>query len=179
MSDGYGAPLILKADNGPAFIANDTREYLRRIATVLLLSPPYCPQYNGACEAGNGTIKRLAHEIATRHGRPDCWTLNDLEAARIWANRRITERRFSRTPEQRFADHAPASANERETLANTIAEARTKRRADLDIAPGERIRTMTADALDRQAITDALLGIGYITIRNRPVRPCNPLREVG
>ena len=38
---------------------------------------------------------------------------------------------------------------------------------------------MTADALNRQAITDALLGIGYITIRNRPVRPCNPLREVG
>ncbi|GDY15121.1 hypothetical protein LBMAG53_39990 [Planctomycetota bacterium] len=79
--------------HGPAFAAQATGDYLDRIGAVLLRSPPYCPSYNGACEAGNGTIKRLTHDLAVRHDRPHSWTLDDLEAARLLANRRITDRR--------------------------------------------------------------------------------------
>lgn len=175
----HGAPLALKADNGSAFIAQDTREYLERIGVILLLSPPYYPRYNGACEAGNGTVKRLAHDLAVRHDRPHQWTLDDLEGARLLANRRITDRRQMLTPEQRFDARTPITNDRREQLATAVQNARQRRVDQDNIAPERDDRKITADALNRHAITDALAGLGYITIRCRQVRLCNPLREVG
>jgi transposase InsO family protein len=175
----HGAPLLIKADNGGAFAGNDTREFLNAQGIALLLSPPYTPSYNGACEAGNGTLKRLTHDIATAHDRPECWTLDDLEAARLRANRRITNRRQTTTPEQRFADSTTITDQERRQFLQAIAGARQRRLHALAVETGQPQRTMSADALNRQAITDALTGIGVITIRNRPVRLCNPLRDVG
>lgn len=175
----HGAPLLIKADNGSAFTSHDTRDFLTTQGITLLLSPPYTPSYNGACEAGNGTIKRLAHDIATAHDRPEQWTLDDLEAARLRANRRITERHHERTPEQRFADRTDITEHERQQFQNTIAGARQRRLQSMAVESDRPPRTISADALNRQAITDALTGLGVITIRNRPVRLCNPLREVG
>ena len=100
----HGAPLVLKADNGGAFTADDTRAFLGEHVVTLLLSPAYTPSHNGACEAGNGSIKHLTHHLACRHDRPEQWTLDDLEAARPLANRRITDHTQVHTPEQRAAD---------------------------------------------------------------------------
>jgi transposase InsO family protein len=175
----YGPPLVLKADNGSAFVAQATVDFLNHYHVVLLRSPPYTPTYNGACEAGNGTIKHLTHTIACRHDRPGHWTLDDLEAARLWANRRITDRAQTQTPEQRFAERIATTANDRNNLRLAIQGAGRRRLTHLHIANDGRTANMVADALERQAIADALLGLGVCTIRNRPVRLPDPIQKTG
>ena len=174
----HGAPLLLKADNGPAFVAQDFRAFLTTHGVTLLYSPAYTPSYNGACEAGNGAIKHLAHRLACRHDRPEQWTLNDLEAARLLANRRITDRQ-TRTPEQRLADRVPISDAERAQFLVAVAGEQRRREADNTIATNQGVRTIAADALRRQAITSALSGTGVITIRSKRLRLCYPRFGVG
>jgi len=166
----HGPPLVLKADNGPAFTSHAMREFLAQHRVLLLLSPPYLPSYNGACEAGNGVIKHLAHDLACRHGRPGHWTLDDLEAARLCANRRITNRTHSQSPEQRFAARSTITDTDRDQLSSAVCTARRARLHLLALAKDTPGRTITADALDRQAIADALLGLGILTIRSCRVR---------
>ncbi len=173
----HGPPLVLKADNGPAFIARAMRAFLDRHRVALLLSPAYTPSYNGACEAGNGTIKTLAHELACRHGRPAAWTLDDLEGARLWANRRITDRVQIHNPERRFADRSAITTTERDQFHRAYHGARVRRCADLAVAPQQPMRTIAADALARQAIADALKGTGVLEIRSQRVRLSNPIAD--
>jgi transposase InsO family protein len=175
----HGAPLVLKADNGPAFIAGDTRDYLDAQGVTLLLSPAYTPSYNGACEAGNGTVKHLTHQLACRHDRPEHWTLDDLEAARLHANRRITDHRQMHTPEQRLADRIPITADERARFTAAVAGEQLRREADSEIATNHGVRKIKPDALRRQAIAAALSGTGVITIRSRRVRLSYPKVKVG
>ncbi|HVX15392.1 MAG TPA: transposase family protein, partial [Pirellulales bacterium] len=52
----HEAPLVLKTDNGSAFIAEDTASFLRPFGVNLLFSPPHTPEYNGAIEAGIGSL---------------------------------------------------------------------------------------------------------------------------
>ena len=82
----YGAPLVLKSDNGSAFIAAEMETLLARWQVWHLYSPPFLPEYNGACEAGIGSMKTRTHHQATRRGRAGEWTCEDLEAARQEAN---------------------------------------------------------------------------------------------
>jgi transposase InsO family protein len=77
----YGAPLVLKLDNGSPFVAQMTRALLAQWQVMALYSPPGRPQYNGAIEAGIGALKVRTHYQAVRQGRPGEWTLEDAEAA--------------------------------------------------------------------------------------------------
>src|SRR5262249_35670091 len=43
----------------------------------ILFSPPATPSYNGACEAGVGSIKTRTHHEAARRGRAQLWTCDD------------------------------------------------------------------------------------------------------
>ena len=166
----YGPPLVIKADNGPAFVARATRNILATHRVMILYSPPYLPNYNGACEAGNGVIKHLAHDLACRNGRPGRWTLDDLEGARLLANRRITQRAQTRSPEQRFAERQPITDAHRDQLIASFRATRRLRCTQLAIASDMHLRSITADALERQAIADALQDIGILTIRSCRVR---------
>jgi len=170
----YGPPLLLKADNGSGFTSVLMRAFLNHHDVQLLLSPAYTPTYNGACEAGNGTIKHLTHQIACRHNRPECWTLDDLEAARLLANHRITDRVQTLNPEERLAKCIPITTDDRVRFRATIAKHRERRRVDSEIATAHGLRRIAADALERQAIADALLDTGAITIRSRRVRLSYP-----
>jgi len=78
-------PIVLKSDNG-SFRAHDFIRFLKSWDVCPLLSPPAQPQYNGAVEAGIGSIKTRTHHIAALHGRPGEWTCDDVEAARLLAN---------------------------------------------------------------------------------------------
>jgi hypothetical protein len=81
----FGPPIVLKSDNVP-FRAAEFTELLDRWRVCHLPSPPRTPNYNGAAEAGIGSIKTRAHHIAAHHGRTGQWTCDDVEAARLLAN---------------------------------------------------------------------------------------------
>jgi uncharacterized protein YjbI with pentapeptide repeats len=44
-------------NNGANFVVDQVRDPLRQQGVTILLSPPYTPRYNGACEAGLGALK--------------------------------------------------------------------------------------------------------------------------
>ncbi len=81
-----GAPLVLKSDNGSAFIAEDTGKLLASHGVIQLLSPPGLPQYNGSVESGIGALKDRTTWKVALSGRHEEWTCEDLEAARVDAN---------------------------------------------------------------------------------------------
>jgi transposase InsO family protein len=82
----HGAPLVLKSDNGSAFISHVLHSLLDRWQVVPLFSPPRMPEYNGACEAGIGAMQVRTFSLAAQAGRCVLWTSEDLEAARQQAN---------------------------------------------------------------------------------------------
>ncbi len=165
---------MLKTDNGPGFTSVLMRVFLNHHDLQLLLSPAYTPTHNGACKAGNGNIKHLTHQIACRYNRPECWTLDDLEAARLLANHRITDRVQTLNPEERLAKRIPITTDNRIHCRATVAKHREQRRVDSEIATAHGARRIAAHALERPAIADALVDTGAITIRSRRVRLSYP-----
>jgi transposase InsO family protein len=118
----YGAPLVLKMDNGSPFVAQATQALLALWQVIPLYSPPRRPQYNGAIEAGIGALKARTHYQAARHGRPGVWTVADTEAAREEAN--TLGRPWGAhgpTPAERWAQRCPVPAPERHGFAATVA----------------------------------------------------------
>ncbi|MFO0804626.1 MAG: transposase family protein [Gemmataceae bacterium] len=82
----HGAPLVLKSDNGSHFDNAAVQELLRMWNVAHLFSPPHWPRYNGAVEAGIGSLKSRTDACAARHGRPGLWTWDDVAAAWQEAN---------------------------------------------------------------------------------------------
>jgi hypothetical protein len=121
----YGAPLVLKADNGSAFIAQPFLDLLASFTVASLFSPPGTPEYNGSVEAGNGSLKTHARWEAWHRGRT-IWTSDDLEAACLSANS------FARpwgpagpSPDQRWASRPPITPAERTRFQTTLTAERT------------------------------------------------------
>jgi transposase InsO family protein len=56
----YGAPLVLKRDNGPNLNSEEVDELLSEHLVMALNSPTYYPQYNGAVERAQREIKEQA-----------------------------------------------------------------------------------------------------------------------
>jgi hypothetical protein len=82
----WGAPLLLKADNGAPFHAEATTSFLAAMQVQVLYSPAYTPRYNGAIEAGIGSLKTRTRRLAAGHGHAVEWTCDDVEAAWMEAN---------------------------------------------------------------------------------------------
>jgi len=66
----HGPPLVLKSDNGSAFIAHLTQEAMLRAVVAQLFSPPKPPEYNGPLERSNGVLKTYTHQHALQEGHP-------------------------------------------------------------------------------------------------------------
>ncbi len=163
----HGVPLVLKSDNGSHFVAEVVRELLCQRGVTLLLSPPYTPRYNGACEAGLGALKTRTHHLAARDGDPAVWTCNQVEAARLQANGSDAQR-LGLTAEQRFASRPPIGDHERHQFQEAVT-ACSQQRWD-DAISTHHLPRPSFDVVRRRAITDALLGIGLLHLRRRPVR---------
>jgi hypothetical protein len=163
----HGTPLVLKSDNGSHFTADLVRDLLRQQGVTLLLSPPETPRYNGACEAGLGALKTRTHHLAARDGDPATWTCNQVEAARLQANR-IDLYRIGSTPEQRFASRSVIGDAERQQFLEAVATC-AQQRWD-DAVRTNQLPRPSFDVIRRRATTDALLGIGLLQLRRRPVR---------
>jgi transposase InsO family protein len=124
----HGAPLVLKTDNGSAFRADDTRAFLSPFGVNLLFSPPHTPRYNGAIEAGIGSLKTRTERHASRAGHPGYWTSDDVAAAQTEAN--ATARPHGETgptPDDLWRNRRPIPA----TWRRLFQEAVERQRAEL------------------------------------------------
>lgn len=63
--DGYGAPLVLKRDNGSNLNHGAVNEVLEAYGVIALNSPVHYPQYNGAIEAGLREVRACLREHYT------------------------------------------------------------------------------------------------------------------
>jgi transposase InsO family protein len=166
--------LVLKSDNGSPFTAGLVGQLAHDFGVELLFSPPGMPRYNGAIEAGIGSLKTRSKQQAARHGRPGHWTWDDVEAARWEANATARPHGPSGpTPELAWDQRSNITPEER-TLFRAEAE---RQRQDVDDQGGPEANPQTdlsERARDRQAIRRALEGLGYLTYSRR--RIALPLR---
>jgi transposase InsO family protein len=76
----HGAPLVLKADNGSAFIAGCLAIFCRRHGITLMHSPVRRPSWNGTCEVSGRWAKQRAVAAARLRGSAGL-SQADLDAA--------------------------------------------------------------------------------------------------
>ena len=133
----HGPPLVLKSDNGSAFIADEARSHLRRWSVFRLFSPPRRPQYNGAIEASIGSLKTRTAKHCDLAGHPEVWTAAALEAARLEANHGRPKRLRGLTPEQVWECRMALPVEERTAFAATVEQFRRAERAERDSPEGE------------------------------------------
>jgi transposase InsO family protein len=166
----HGPPLVLKSDNGSGFIAEETKRFLDRWQVLPLFSPPYTPEYNGACEAGIGGLKVRTHEQAAGQGRAGHWTAEDMESARGMGNElHYPTRLHGRTPAAAFRARMPIPTKEREAFQCTVevrrAEERTQREELKDTILGHAAQSH----IDRLAIGRALVDHGILFFKRRSI----------
>jgi len=182
----HGAPLVLKSDNGSAFIAEDANELLEVWNVLALFSPPRLPKYNGALERSNTTLKVYTHTSAVSDGHPFRWTSVDLAQAVTVANG------FSRpwgvsgeTPAERWQSRAPITAQDRCQLWDLVAVQREVAHTDLGFSdvPLEQLPAADRRAVDRMAIARCMQQLGHLTTKpvrhlaRQPKRPDSEHRE--
>jgi transposase InsO family protein len=95
----YGAPLVLKADNGSAFIAKCLALFCLRHGITLMHSPVRRPRWNGTCEVSGRWAKGRAVEAACLRGSPDHLCQADLDSAVTFTG---TMTRIDHAVRQRF-----------------------------------------------------------------------------
>ena len=164
----HGAPLVLKADNGSAFIDAGFRTGMKSFGVEMLFSPPRMPSYNGAIEAGIGSLTSRTEQHAARHGHPGYWTWDDLEAAQAEAN--ATARPFGElgpSPDLVWSHRTPISPEERLLFQTAVA----LRRQEVLDAQGRPLATpqdaAQQRATDREAIRQVLVELGYLHYTRR------------
>lgn len=161
-----GAPLVLKVDNGSAFVAEGFGRLLGDFGVVALFSPPRTPKYNGACEAGIGGLKTRAHHLASFAGRPGEWTIEDVERARCLGNEH--GRPFGRsrpTPAARWGARTPVTPQEHDAFREAVQRAQDEQRAARVGEPGRSRLALEK----RTAVSRALCELGYLEFKTRRV----------
>jgi hypothetical protein len=148
------APIVLKVDNGAAFISAELRAWAAAAGTQLLYSPPRCPRYNGAIEASIAAITTRAHHVAAAAGHPEVWTCDDLAHARAWAN--AVGRRSGRSAATAWRRASRITSVERRRFMRAYA-------ATLRRSPSDR----PARLHHRIAIVDTLRRLNYVSITRR------------
>jgi len=162
-----GPPLVLKMDNGSAFRADETKNFLTQAGVLPLFSPPHWPQYNGAIEAGIGSLKTRTDRHAAGRARLDAWTSDDLAAAVLEAN--TLARYHGSTPTEAWRTRKPITPHEREAVYFEVEQQRRLARAEEKIqvdAPPDHWRD---SAIDRLAVPRALVEHGYLWFRRRRI----------
>lgn len=152
----HGPPLVLKSDNGSAFVSELLAELLAAHQVILLRSPPGTPAFNGACEAGGGSIKTRAHHIAAASGREACWSLDDVAAARTSANETPSSADPTSTPAHRWRERSALEPGRRSALAAEVVARTIEDLALRGLHPVHRFEDHLAQDVARTAIAGAL-----------------------
>jgi transposase InsO family protein len=166
----HGAPIVLKSDNGSAFIADPTQQFLSGWGVQALFSPPHTPSYNGSIEAAIGSLKTRTQQHADQAGHPDHWTAHNAETARLEANTTAHPRQLKgATPEATRAARAPLTAEQRARFHETVKIFQAEARAEANLpSTGELTRTQQA-AVNRVALRRALVEHDLLLFRRRRV----------
>jgi hypothetical protein len=170
----HGAPLVLKSDNGSTFIAELCQALLHQVGVVMLFSPTYWPRYNGAIEAGIGSLKTRTQHHAARHDHPGQWSCDDVAAAQTEAN--ATARPHGPngpTPEQSWASRRTITVAERALFQEAVNRHTTDVRIQQGIQQRLPLEVPLSDqedrAMDRQAIQRALVEHHYLLFSRRRI----------
>ena len=181
LAERYGAPLVLKSDNGSAFIASLTQLALTNLAVVQLFSPPACPQYNGELERSNGTLKDSTHAQALLEGHPSRWTSHNLDQARCLANN--CSRPWGPTgptPQEAWNARTPITAEERARFLELLEQHRVPARHEVGCDGIEELNHYAKSEIDRLAISRTLQELGLLemeAVRRPAPRAKRPKRE--
>src|SRR5262249_20258658 len=146
-----------------AFISDQIGKLLAAWQVWHLRSPPDLPEYNGACEAGIGSMKTRTHHQASRHGRHGAWMCEDAEGARLQAN--DTARPWGYrgpTPVQAWARQRRLTRAERAAFATTVKQMEEDERAARGSDVGATIGQSEQAAVRRAALTRALVATGLL-----------------
>jgi len=171
-------PLVIKCDNGSAFVSDEVQQWAETAGILLLYSPPGTPQYNGAIEAGIGSIKTRATWIAGRCDRPWHWTCDDIEAARCEANELARPRGpFGGAPQDAWCDRLPITGPERERFHRLYRTCYAQEKARSGWLEGIELQHAEQAAIDRVAITRALVEGGFLLFRRRRITLPIPFRK--
>lgn len=166
----HGAPLVLKMDNGPAFFAEVTRRLFIAWGVIPLFSPAYMPRYNGAMEAGIGSLKTRTERQASLQGHPGQWSSDDVAAARVEAN--ATARPHGErgpTPDDLWQQRSVITQAERERFQTSVDHHRNLVRLEEGVSAEESLTSWELRSLDRKAIRRALVELGYLVFRRRRI----------
>lgn len=161
----HGVPLVLKSDNGSAFIAEAVRKLCRESGVKHLFSPPRMPSYNGSIEAGIGSLTSRTEQHAARRGQPGNWTWDDVGAARLEANDTARPRgEVGPSSDRLWAERTPITDAERTRFTTTV-DARLR-----EIEPAEQHKDdMQRRAMEREVISQALVEHGYLYFTRRRI----------
>lgn len=173
-----GAPLVLKVDNGSAFVAEAFRKLLKDHHVTTLYSPPGLPQFNGSVEAGIGGLKTRAHHAAIAAGRPFEWTCDDIEQARCESNLHGRPRgKAGTTPSEAWDNRRPIQREERDWFGVALAIRRLQEYASRGACNGVLLDDREKAGADRVATARALQDCGLLAIGGRRVSlPLSELR---
>jgi transposase InsO family protein len=167
--DVHGAPLVLKMDNGSAFLAEVLKKFLQEINVIKLYSPPHRPSYNGSIEASIGSLKTRTEQQAAWAGHPGRWSSADLAAALALANHSRPRRLHGLTPAEAWAARTPITGVERACFELAVERERLMARSERSIDQAEELDHWQGAAVDRIAISRALGGRGYLLFRRRRI----------
>ena len=174
----HGAPLVLKSDNGSHFDNAGVQELLRMWNVAHLFSPPHWPRYNGAVEAGIGSLKARTDACAARHGRPGLWTWDDVAAAMLEANLFARPRgERGPSPDELWRLRSPIATTERDRFAASVSRQMTLRNPEADSCETSQSEVQSMRRSAREAIRLALEECGYLTYSRRRIPPPIPRRK--
>jgi transposase InsO family protein len=174
----FGPPLVLKNDNGSAFIAEAFGALLAEYEVLQLFSPARHPQYNGALERSNGTLKTYTHQHAVAAGHPFRWTSDDVEQARELANTLSRPWGYrGPTPQEAWDARTPITAEDRRQFLEHVEGRRVEARRDLGLDETAVLNRADHTRVDRLAISRALVDLGYLTI-TRESRPAKKAKRL-
>lgn len=152
----HGAPLVLKLDNGSAFISERVAAFCRRHGITLMHSPVRRPSWNGTCEVSGRWAKRRA-EVAARRRGDGTLTQADLDCA-------VTYNGTLPPVDDGLRRHFL------EVVARELAVVVTERGLVADTHIGHALRR----SLGRVAARRALTLCHIVTIEGREYRQCLP-----
>jgi len=164
----HGAPLVLKCDNGSAFLSEAMKAFLPRWLVAGLYSPPRRPQYNGTCERNNGCLKSQTHHAAALSAHADWWSSEDTACARATLNETIRPwGHRGPTPDDRWRTREPLSAEERTSFRTLLATNQREVRLEMNHPLDVVLNHYPQAAVDRIATQRALVTQGLLKVTRR------------